>query len=211
MTAQAYPLSWPAGFKRYERQDRSRARFGRQNLSGYRDRLSVAEALVRLKTEVDRLKAEDLVVSSNMPTRRDGMPQSRSRQPDDPGVAVYFNLDGQPHCLPCDKWDRLADNIAAVAAHIDAVRAQERYGVGDLKHAFAGYKQLPPPEGYEAEDIVCDWAAILGFPQDAIGLTKNLVNTVWKAEVAKAHASGNDTRQRDLNVARDAALKELGV
>jgi hypothetical protein len=33
----------------------------------------------------------------------------------------------------------VADNIAAIAAHIDAIRRQDRYGVGTLDQAFAGY------------------------------------------------------------------------
>jgi phenylpropionate dioxygenase-like ring-hydroxylating dioxygenase large terminal subunit len=33
--------------------------------------------------------------------------------------------------MPCDRYTRVADNIAAIAAHIDATRAIERHGVDD--------------------------------------------------------------------------------
>jgi len=36
----------------------------------------------------------------------------------------------------------VSDNIAAIAAHIEALRAQERYGVGTIEQAFAGYSAL---------------------------------------------------------------------
>jgi hypothetical protein len=60
---------------------------------------------------------------------------------------VYFKLHGKDRVLACDKWDRVADNIAAIAAHIDAIRRQDRYGVGTIDQAFAGYSALPPPGG----------------------------------------------------------------
>ena len=65
------------------------------------------------------------------------------RDPDDPGVALYFNLDATPHVLACDRWDTVQDNIAAIAAHIDALRGQERWGVADMRQAFAGHLALP--------------------------------------------------------------------
>ena len=67
--------------------------------------------------------------------------------PDDPGVAVYFQLHDKERVLACDKWDTVADNIAAIAAHIDGIRRQDRYGVGTIDQAFAGYSALPPPGG----------------------------------------------------------------
>ena len=62
--------------------------------------------------------------------------------PDDPGVAVYFQLHDKERVLACDKWDTVADNIAAIAAHIDGIRRQDRYGVGTIDQAFAGYSAL---------------------------------------------------------------------
>mgnify|MGYP000712282402 CR=1 FL=1 len=141
-TATRYPLTWPAGWKRTPTAQRARARFR----SG-RTELSIYEATQRLQGELERLERGigGVVLSTNVETRLDGMPRSDRRAPADPGAAVYFRLKGQPRCLACDKWDRVADNIAAIAAHIEAIRAVDRYGVGTLDQAFAGYAALPAP------------------------------------------------------------------
>ena len=57
---------------------------------------------------------------------------------------MYFKLDSVPEglVLACDRWLRVEDNIAAVAAHIGALRGIDRWGVGSVRQAFAGYKRL---------------------------------------------------------------------
>ena len=143
---EAYPLDWPANWPRHKG-ERGRAAFGTRGRGDYggKDQLSIANGLSRLTREMNLLAAwnEQCVVSSNVELRLDGLPGSNRRAPDDPGVAVYFRLDGNPYCLACDKWDRVADNLAAVAAHIGAMRGQERWGVGSTEQAFAGYAALP--------------------------------------------------------------------
>ena len=41
---------------------------------------------------------------------------------------LYFHLKKQPYAMACDRYTTVADNLAAIAAHIDAVRAIERHG-----------------------------------------------------------------------------------
>src|SRR6185295_6480416 len=45
--------------------------------------------------------------------------------------------------LACDKWNRVECNVHAIAKHIEALRGQERWGVGSLEQAFRGYTALP--------------------------------------------------------------------
>jgi hypothetical protein len=167
-TAERYPLSWPAGWVRRPRSARARARFNRLErfygtdgqYSGTEKRaLSTADAIRRLTQEVDRLGGRDVILSTNVPTRLDGMPRTDRKEPVDPGVALYFRLKGQPRVLACDTWDRVADNIAAIAAHIVAIRSIDRYGVGTLEQAFAGYARLTT--GAEP------WWTVLGVNEDA--------------------------------------------
>ena len=154
--AESYPLSWPFGWPRTPAAKRKRAQFstresyttriGDQVYNGTKKRdLSIYGAMRRLTDEIGRLGGTRMLLSSNVETRRDGQPRSDRRPPEDPGVAIYFVLNGKDRVLACDKWDRVADNIAAIAAHIDAIRRQERYGVGTIEQAFAGYAALPPP------------------------------------------------------------------
>lgn len=61
----------------------------------------------------------------------------------DRGAAVYFEMKGKPVSLACDKWNRVEDNIWAIAKHIEALRGQQRWGVGSIEQAFRGYTALP--------------------------------------------------------------------
>lgn len=136
---QRYPLAWPTGWKRTQGHERKRARFhgttrkysstGAGSWTEKHD-LSVDAATRRLILELKRLGAEegDWVLSSNLRVRLDGFPHSKQANPDDPGVAVYFRVSGKDRVLACDTWDRTSDNIAAIAAHISAIRAVDRYG-----------------------------------------------------------------------------------
>lgn len=172
MGTQRYPLAWPVGWQRTPGQRRKRARFEQKVERAYTTgtetkyykqgaALSVYAATLRLTTELTRLGAREPVISTNLVLRLDGLPRSDQREPADPGVAVYFKLAGKPRTLACDRWDRVADNLAAVAAHIHAIRAVDRYGVGTLEQAFAGYAQLStgsPPE---------EWWKVLECEPDA--------------------------------------------
>lgn len=169
----AYPLEWPEGFSRTPASDRDRARFGQRQGFGTKQ-LTVHQGITRLIDEiraftrrgrVRRIDPDHVVISSNVRSRNDGRPYSNAREPDDPGVAIYLELDGEPHVFPCDRWDRLADNIAAVAAHLGALRGIERWGVGDLRRAFAGFAALPPGSGDEYG--FDGWWHVLGVEHDA--------------------------------------------
>ena len=156
----AYPLAWPAGRKRTPTGDRKSASFGKQETRQWssggtykvRGRLTVAAALKRLRGEASAftraghtwvIDPDLLVVSTNVPVRNDGLPYSAAREPVDPAVAVYFQLRGKPHCVTCDRWDRVADNLAAVAHHLAAIRGIERWGTATVEALFAGFKALP--------------------------------------------------------------------
>ncbi len=163
---QAYPLHWPPGVPRTPEGQRQRARFSaaRQTAHGYRSQqsLSLSEASDRLRTELDRLGAVNEVVSTNLTLRLDGWPRAGQRTPEDPGVAVYWlqaTLNGyhEQRCIPCDRWDRIPDNIAAVAAAIGALRGLDRW-VNDhaVNAAFSGFAALP-----HAPDPVDHWREVL--------------------------------------------------
>lgn len=132
----AYPLTWPFGWKRTRYPERSR--FSDKYFSTVRDFL--------LK-EVDKLGGTEIVLSTNIELRQDGLPYANRRQPDDRGIAVYFKLNKKDVSLACDKWIKIEHNIYAIAMHIDALRAQDRWGVGTLEQAFMGYTTLPEKTG----------------------------------------------------------------
>lgn len=167
--ATRYPLSWPTGWVRTASHQRKRAAFHQRKpvyfqdgRTGYSQKaaLTVGDALTRLEGELSRLGARSVVISSNLRVRQDGLPYSQqAKSLDDPGVAVYFRLKGAPRALACDRWTSAADNIAAIAGHVNAIRAVDRYGVGTIEQAFAGYAALPP--------TAADWWLVLDVPRTA--------------------------------------------
>lgn len=194
---QAYPLSWPTWVPRT--QYRMRAKFGHRAQGA-----TVQVARVALQAELDRLGAAHVTLSTNVELRRDGAPRS-DREPGDPGAAVYFMLRKKTICLPCDKWDRVGDNIMAVAKHIEALRGQERWGVGTVEQAFSGYVALPPQNHV-------DWRGVLQLHR-AGAVTGAMVAEAYKRLAFERHPDkgGSDAMMAELNAARDQAMREVGA
>lgn len=217
-----FPLQWPTGWKRTPYGQRRSAKFAKikkqhfaPSLPGgngytrtYNERLTVGDGIKRVAGELRRMGVHDgdWLISSDVPTRLDGLPYSNAAQPKDPGVAVYFRMGAkrEPRVLACDAWDRVADNLAAIAGHIEALRAIDRYGVGTLEQAFAGYAAIPVKTGG------ADWRAEMGFkPNDRPDV--EAVEARFRALARERHpdAGGSHEAMARLNEARATALAEL--
>lgn len=168
MTISAFPLQWPAGWKRTAAASRKRATFGKKGATGTA-RLTVAEALKRVRTVLQQMGVRDfnMIISANVPLRQDGLPRSGAPEPADPGVAVYWqdtSKDGWPRrCMAIDMYDRAADNLAAVAATLDAMRAVQRHGGAEiLDRTFTGFAAIEHKPGDQSH-----WSVILGCDRNA--------------------------------------------
>jgi hypothetical protein len=203
MTATAYPLTWPTGWPRTSPHRRVRASFGKVTSKPGRswdskEPLTLHVARQRLMLELDRLEVRDALLSTNVELRLDGWPRSDRRTPADCGAAVYFTLKGQPIALACDKWDRVEDNVAAIAKHIDALRGMNRWGVGTAEQVFRGYAALPAPE---------PWWKVLGLDGETRDPDK--VRAAWATRSREVHPDrpgGSHDKQAAVNVARDDGL-----
>lgn len=219
--ATRYPLSWPFGWQRTTAGQRKRAKFRRQETvyssqPGGRSwkrsaDLTVAGAMERLKIELARIGALDVIVSTNVELTTYGEPRSGRRAPEDPGAAVYFRLNGKDRVLACDRWDQVQGNIAAIAAHIECVRGIDRYGVGTLDQAFAGYDALPPPGASNRPP----WRKVLGFEDFPVGALplKADIEIAYRGLAKQCHPDlqgGSHEATAMLNAARDQALEEIG-
>jgi hypothetical protein len=116
---------------------------------------------------------------------------------------VYFRFKGRATVLACDRYTRVADNITAMASHIDALRRIDRYGVGTLEQALAGYKALPA-------DSAADWRAVFGFAATE-RITAEQLHQRFRLRARDAHPDrgGSDDAMAHLNRARDFGLAEL--
>jgi len=180
--SQAYPLQWPDGWARTApraRDDGEKFKRGDWR-SGY-TRPTIQTTRVELADELQRLGARHVVLSTNVELRLDGQPYSNRRVPDDPGIAVYFTLDGDAMVMAQDAYRRVPDNIRSLTLAIQGMRQMHRHGGGTmLKRAFQGFTALPPPDQMSA--IVTDppqnWWDVLGVAQDC---PLAVAESAWKA------------------------------
>lgn len=193
----ASPLAWPAG--------RPRTAAGRRQPGAFRSTVGlgtksivVADALGRLPPLMRQIGATSPVLTSGLELRLDGRARSGQRTLADPGAALYFQHRAKPVALSCDRYQTVAANIAAIAAHLDAARTIERHGVGTLEQMFAGFAALPSPAG---------WRDVLGHPA-----TLAEAEAAFRDRARSAHpdAGGSHERMTQLNQARADARRAFG-
>lgn len=205
-TINAYPLQCPLGWKRA--QATREAHFGRARKQAIPfQRVTMAEACQRVLEELQRMAIgrEDIVISTNVRTRLDGMPRGDQAAPGDVGAAVYWQeADDTRRVMAIDQYDRVEDNIAAIAATLEAMRAIERHGGAViLERAFTGFTALPAPASTR------DWWDVLHIPRDS---TRDQVKAAYRRLASINHPdkpSGSHAAMATLNAAQDAALLEI--
>lgn len=208
---QAYPLAWPIGWPRIGIAGRKRAKFGKEerrfssvpNGGSWINKkdLTIQDGTDRIVAELRTMGVRDggWVLSTNLELRNDGMPRSGQRMPTDPGVAVYWTRKGKQQVMAIDIYDRVQDNMAAIAASMNALRAIERHGGAQiLDRAFEGFVALPPPDKF-------DPFAVLGLKP---GASREEIETAFRAQAKKCHpdSGGSVDEFQKLERARRQAL-----
>lgn len=189
-SAEAFPLCWPAAWPRAKRRETSQ--FG----------LSFGDARDHLLAELSRMGAKSIILSTNVPLRRDGLPYATFREPADPGVAVYFQWHGKPMTFACDRWDKVKDNARAIGKTIDAIRGIERWGASDMmERAFSAFEALPAPG--QGVSLSC-WAVLDIEPGSPI----SEIERSYRRKAREAHPDiGGSREQWDrLQAAYEQAL-----
>lgn len=199
---EAYPLQWPVGYKRTSAHLKKHAAF----------QTSFANARDGAIRELQMMGAKSIIISSNVPLKRDGLPyavpygNSKSIT-DDAGIAVYFDYNEETSVLCCDAFHSLDDNMQAINKTIEALRGIDRWQVSEmLNRAFTGFKALPETTVRE-EDI---WT-ILGLnerPESTI-----IIHQAYKQRAKKVHpdAGGSGEEFQRLQDAYKMALKFFAV
>lgn len=187
-----YPLYWPLGQPRT--QYRKSATF----------QVDFTTARTHLLQEISRLGGRDVVISTNVPIRRDGLPMVPDREPEDPGVAVYFTRKGKSIVIGCDRYTKIRWNLRALGSTLEAMRAIERHGTSAmLDQAFSGFAQLPSSTSRT-------WREVLEFPVGPV--TRDQIEASYRELAKRRHpdvVGGSHEAMAELNGARDRALAEL--
>jgi len=201
---EAYPLTWPAGWKRLSSNVyRSRAAF----------KTSLTVARDELMNELKLIGASDIILSTNVALRRDGLPYAGMAQPSDPGVAVYFktrryaNFQSivESKVIACDKWNKVEDNIQAVRLTVNAMRGMARWGCSEvLDRVFTGFAALPPPVAAKRA-----WHEVLSIRLDATpGEIQCARNILAKRFHPDSGSEPNSARMAEVNEAFAEAIKQ---
>jgi hypothetical protein len=210
MTIERYPLHWPVGWKRTESHRRRKSDykvlFGRAR-----------DEVLRELGLMSGTHRPSIVLSSNIPMRRDGLPYADMREPADPGIAVYWDerkawnsakaaYDVEPRVIACDTWKTTRENMRAIGLAIVALRTLERTGASEiLDRAFGGFAALP------AASSAPSWWAPLGFTSAPTTLED--VERAYRDKARSAHpdAGGSHEAMVALNRAREDARRHFGV
>ncbi len=210
----AFPLQWPEGWPRskvreharFHAKDRKYSSDG-QHSWGVKKVLTITDSLDRVLAELERfgINREDIVIPTNVPTKLNGFPRSDSGNPTDPGVAVYWQpKKGPMKVLAIDRFFRVADNLAAVAGTLAALRSIERWGGGPiLDRAFTGFTALPGPDTHKP------WREVLGV--SASERDRDRIKAAYRAAANLSHPDkgGNSERMAEVNKAWERAQEEL--
>lgn len=192
-TVDAYPLSWPEGRERTPEWRRKHDQF----------RVTIAQAVGHLTKELERIRAQNVVISSNHPVRKDGLPMCVQAAVGDPGVAVYFVVDGVRRCMSCDQYHAVRGNVRAIGKSVEALRELERWGAkATLDRALEGFVALPA--GSTAGDA---WWDVLGVAPDASRVT---IEAAFRRLVRVHHPDlgGDEARMQRVSAAYDEAIRK---
>lgn len=210
-TPTRYPLQWPMGWKRTPEVRRAFGKFSKQKQSNVgswktRESLTIAQAARRLQDELERMAVDSstIILSTDLRLNLDDSVRSAQAQPRDPGAAVYWEdpYTGQARCMAIDLYTKVEQNIAALAATIDAMRAIKRHGgAAILDRAFTGFTALPPPI---VAGMARPWWEVLGVDRQA---TPTQVREAYRKLASEAHPDKGGTAERmaEINRARDEA------
>jgi hypothetical protein len=159
---------------------------------------------MQMRNEIGRM-GRHVVVSTNKRIRRDGGVYAGEKEPADPGVAVYFDREGDRVCFACDQYDRVWKNMRAITKTIEAMRGIERWGAKQmLDQAFQGFAALPPPDA----PIEMPGPGALPLPwHKVLEVDENAAWSVVRSAYLGKMREASDDEKLALNLAYEAAKK----
>lgn len=146
MTA-AYPLQWPDGLPRTTSHASSAFK---TSLPAALD--NVGKSLQAFGRDSGKAIA-NIILSSNVTLG--------ANSPRDPGVAAWFQWDGEQRCIAVDRYPKVQDNLQAIHHIVEARRTEMRHGgLHVVRQTFKGFIALPAPEGWWKTLLVPESASL---------------------------------------------------
>lgn len=197
-----YPLCWPPGWTKETTLIRSQ--FGK-----WQKPVSIGKAtsliLDQLRLMTPSVPDWNVIISTDLKLRRDGLPYSNQIQPDEKGAAVWWRPSRKSEdrrVLALNKYDRIGDNLYAIGKTLEAMRSIERWGSGEiLERTFTGFAALPYLSG--------SWREVLNYYGD----DQHDAFKAYKVARSAAHPDkgGSDEGFVAVNAAWKEAQTELAL
>lgn len=104
------------------------------------------KAFESILEELRKMDARNVQVKSDVhhQQRNSNLPYADANY-EDPGVVVYYEIDGGQYAMAMDRWSTPRDNARAIALTLKAKRALTRYGVETIESEFQT-QALPPAD-----------------------------------------------------------------
>ena len=185
-----FPLQWPPFVPRSQRRE------AYQNAPTLTAAISNVQTSLRLFGRDSSKAVTAVVISSNVTLGHE--------KPADPGIAVWFQWEGEWRCIASDRFTTVAGNVQAIHKILEARRTETRYGTLHMvRAAFRGFLALPGGD-------VIDWRKVMGLGQNP---SKTDIDDAFKALSLIHHPDrgGSESSMAQLTQARAAAYAELGL
>lgn len=186
----AYPLCWPDG---WPRTDPSK----RLNSSPFVTTFDKARR--DLQSELNRMGAKHVVMSSWLPLRQDGNPRSDAARYkiDDPGVAIYFEWKGKAFVMARDAYWSVHDNLRSIGLAVKYMRGMDRHGGAHMmERMFSGFQALPSPGSV-------GWRSVLGNHGDVAS-----AEAAYRQKAKDVHMAHGLDNTHDEMVRLNLAIEE---
>ena len=193
-------VDWPSGFERTPERDRSPNRSFE---------VSLHDAIEDLADEMGRLDADEWRLSTALDhqSQNPNYPYANQPEPDDPGVALRWTMDGGQFAVGCDAHTRVRDNLRTIGLYIREKRKMETRPVETGESEFANAR-LPPAD---QEDVVVAGAdsepahEVLEVDADA---ADDVVEAAFRAKAKNVHPDqgGSRAEWQRLQEAREVML-----
>lgn len=202
----AYPCRWPDGWERTPSHRRGTSRFG----------LDFVRARDDISRQLKLMGAREIVLTTNIPLRRDGLPLAGQSEPQDPAVAVYWiergtwnaqrnEQDYKRLVVACDHWRKVKENLRAVGVTIECLRALKRSGATHvIERAFMGFAALPEQAGQRS------WRQVLELGDGPV--SRDMLDRAYRAMALWSHPDRGGTNEgmAAVNRAYEDGLREIG-
>ena len=159
---------------------------------------SINYGMIKVQDELRLLGGKNLVISSNLKLRQDGLPYSSQRLPEDCGIAIYFEWKEEAMVIASDNYNKPGCNLWAIGKTVESMRGIERWGCSELlNRAFSGFKQLLE----KSEIVTNNWNDILGVSMNA---TKDEIIKAYKGKVKIYHPDKDTGDDKMFLLVKDA-------